>query len=131
MTTLNTFRAILLGNGGVSALVSSRIYPIELPQSPTFPAITLQIVAGESVYSSSGLSNLENSLVQVDCWARTYADADALFEAVRKACATYSGNVSGVDVQGIFLEQKRDLYDSEAKLNRRSADFSVWMYEAT
>jgi hypothetical protein len=38
-------RARLIGQSGLTALVSTRVYPLGLPQNPTLPAITYALVS--------------------------------------------------------------------------------------
>lgn len=127
---VEALRDYVLADATVSGLIGARMYPAILPQDPTMPAITYQIISGDSVISHDGPAGLENPTIQIDCWAATYSGMDALFNAVRKRLNGASGAFSGVEVQGIFMVRKRDLYDDEAKLHRRTADYEVWNSEA-
>lgn len=131
MTTIaEALRTYIISDVTVGALVSTRMYPNKLPQNPTMPAITYQYIGGDSVMSHDGASGLGNPIMQIDCWGSTYSEMDALFEAVRKRINGAKGTLSGVQTQGIFLARRRDLYEYETKLHRRSSDWSVWSEEA-
>lgn len=131
MTTIaEGLRTFLIADATVAGLVGTRIYPAILPQDPTYPAISYQYIAGASDISTDGPTGLANPTFQIDCWAPTYAAMDALFEAVRKRLNGYKGVAGGAAVQGVFLVRKRDLYDNDAKVHRRSADWSIWNEEA-
>jgi hypothetical protein len=127
---VEALRDYVLADSTISGLIGSRMYAAILPQHPTMPAITYQIISGDSVISHDGSSGLENPTIQIDCWADTYSQMDALFNAVRKRLNVASGTFLGVEVQGVFLLRKRDLYDDEAKLYRRTADYDVWNSES-
>jgi hypothetical protein len=115
-------RNILVAASGVSSLVSTRVYPGILPQNVTFPAIVLNVVSELDPITHDKASGLVDGVVQVDCYADDYADAEALHLVVKAALLGYSvGNV-----QGIFLVRSRDLYDNDGSVYRRSADYNVW-----
>jgi hypothetical protein len=131
MTTIaEGLRTFLLAGPTVAGLVGTRMYPAILPQNPTYPAITYQYIGGASDISTDGPTGLTNLTFQIDCWASTYTAADGLFEAVRKRLNGYKGDAGGVTVRGVFLVRKRDLYDNDAKVHRRSADWSIWNEES-
>lgn len=131
MTTIaEALRTYILADATVAGLVGTRMDPVILQQNSPMPALTYQYISGASVISNDGPTGLENPTFQIDCWGSTYSQMDALFEAVRKRINGASGTFSGVDVQGIFLVRKRDLYDNEAKLHRRTADYEIWNQES-
>jgi len=130
MTTIATaLRTYVLADAAVAAL-TTRMYPVVLPQDPAMPAITYQYISGASVVSHDGPTGLENPTFQIDCWGSSYSQMDALFQAVRKRLNGAKGTFSTLEVQGIFLVRKRDLYDNDAKLHRRTSDWSIWNEEA-
>jgi len=132
MTTIAAgLRTYLIAGATVATLVGTRVYPSKLPQKPTLPAISYQRISGDRVHSTDGASGLARIQFQIDVWGSTYGSVDALFEAVRKRLDGYRGAVGAIVTQGIFLERERDMYDDEAELYRRSADFTVWTEEST
>lgn len=119
-------RTILLADPDVAALIGTRVYPGVLPQNPTMPAVTYTVVSGVSGVTTDGPDRLANPRVQVDCWGGDYIEMYNTFKAVRNRLLGYSG----LNIQGIFLVGRRDLYDNEAQLYRRSGDFQVWHEES-
>jgi hypothetical protein len=134
MTTIaEGLRVFLLADATVAGLVGTRVFPVILPQAAVLqqgPAITYQYVGGASDISTDGATGLTNPTFQIDCWAMTYSAMDGLFEAVRKRLNGHRGTMGTVAVYGVFLVRKRDLYDNEAKIHRRTADWSIWNKEA-
>ncbi len=123
----------LLANTGVAALVSTRVYPVRLPQGGTYPAITYSKVSGSRIRTMGSHEDSANPRVQVSCWGKTYADAKGLANAVRIALDRFSGTLGGmggVDVSAILLENELDLDDPETKLYHVPLDFLVWYTEA-
>ncbi|MBV6637784.1 MAG: hypothetical protein KI788_17985 [Mameliella sp.] len=82
-----------------------------------------------SVYRVGGLRDmtlqgpgLMLGRLQVDCYGKTFAEADA---ARKEVCATLE-DYAGGPVQGVFLEAIRDGFEGDAQLLQRvSLTFSV------
>jgi hypothetical protein len=93
---------LLSENAGITSLVSTRIYPIELPQGGAVPAIvyTTNIVP---VKSLDGESGLDNCFVEIVCWAENYLKAHLVAEAVRTAFES-----SGLGAMTDDMQDKRD-----------------------
>ena len=119
-------RAILLADGTVAGLVSTRIYPGKLPQIPTLPAVTYSRVDGPRVQSLVGSSGLAHPRLQIDCWAETYAGVKTLANAVRGAIDGYSGTISGTRVGGVLIDDEQDVYEPNVEFYRVSQDYIVW-----
>ena len=119
-------RAILAADGTVSGLVSSRIYPMKLPQGPTMPAITYSRVSGPRVQELSGPSGLAFPRVQVDSWASTYAGVKALADAVRKALDGYRDTIASIRIGGVIMDGEVDIYEPGVEEYRVTQDYIVW-----
>lgn len=118
-------RALLVADPAVSALVSARVYPAPLPQSPALPALSYQRISATRTRSQEGPSGRARCRFQVDAWASTYDDARQLAAATRRALDGFRGVVAGVELQEVQLATDRDLYEPDVKLHRVSADYFV------
>lgn len=78
-------RARLLAAAPVTAIVGTRIYWEDRPQSAALPAITLGYVVDARDQNMGGFQQVQRRLVQVDVWATTFASKKALKEAVISA----------------------------------------------
>ena len=119
-------RAILIADETVLGLVSSRIYPMKLPQGPTMPAITYSRISGPRIETMAGPSGMAFPRVQVDSWASTYAGVKALADAVRKALDGYRGTIVSIRVGGIIMDGELDLYEPGVEEYRVTQDYIVW-----
>ena len=119
----------LTKDNGVKAIVGTRVYPVYLPQSPTYPAITYQRITTERVGSTTGPSGLARPRFQVDCWATTYAGAKALSTAVRTAVDGHSGKIGSADVFGVIVSNETDFYEPDVDINRVTMDLIIWHKE--
>lgn len=77
--------AILSNDTDVVALVSTRIYPLFVPQDATRPAIAYQQISGPSTYSHNGNSGLQEVRFQLTCEGNTYSQANSVAIAAREA----------------------------------------------
>lgn len=73
----------LLADASVAAVVSTRVYPLELPQDATLPAIVYSDLGGPRAHSLAGDSGIGRARVQVDMYAATLDAANALAVLVR------------------------------------------------
>jgi len=110
---------------GVSALVSTRIYPGTLPQNWTNPAISYQRISGERVRNLTGPAGRARPRIQIDCWADSYSGAKALATAVRSAMDGYAGLMGTTRVSSIVLESDTDFYETDIQVYRVSMDFWI------
>jgi len=75
--------AALTGNAGVAALVGTRVYPQQLPDDVTFPAIAYRNIDSVPV---GGLC--EVARIQLDVYGVTYSSVKAVRDALRACCNT-------------------------------------------
>ena len=103
----------------VGASSSARIYPVYLPQDPTYPAISYQRISSQPHVSMGGFCNLDNPRIQIDCWATSYSDAKGMAEAVRDAMMSASA-FNALEISD------QDLFEPDLEIYRVSIDFSCW-----
>lgn len=121
--------ADLRANAGIAAKVASfnnrpAIDWVVRPDLAGLPAITLERVSTDRLYSHSGPVSLTGARVQADCWAGTYGAARELFRAL----------LTKMEAGGIgwsaFLLTERDLgaenLDGGQRVFRVSGDFNIW-----
>lgn len=109
---------ILQNDANVSALVSTRIYPLRMPQGGSLPSVVYQRVSTDPVVSLDGDSNLDNVRVQFTCWATSYSGALDLAGKVRDA-------INGSTLKSI-TNLIIDTEDPETKNYGVIIDISVW-----
>ncbi len=134
MTIENDLRTHLLADGPVAALVvdlsldpadQSRVYPIKLPQSPVYPAITYEIISTIPHRALAGDSDLERARARIHCWAATYSGAVDLAGKVRTAMADFSGLMGTTTVRSVKFETWNDIFEDVPEVYRRVADFMI------
>ncbi len=126
----------LLGNAGVSALVSTRVYPERLPDSTTetpntMPLVTCELV-DEPLVTTHGGQTLFKAQVQVDAWGGSYKSSQDTANAVFAALQGYVGWMGDQTVQvgGVFRQSKRDNSNPDVHLFRVTQTFLINWKEA-
>lgn len=95
---------LLSSDAGVSGVVSNRIYPVKLPQDPTYPALTYFRVSALRHSVMGNDTGLVEKRIQVSSWAKLYSEVNNLAERVRDAMQRTRGTFAGVEILDIFME---------------------------
>lgn len=131
----------LSNDAGVIAIAGTRIYPLVIPQqvyteSTKQPCLVYTIDTEAREVLFEGSSDLVRGLVQIDCYARSYSQAQSLAAAVRDCLLDFTGTISSntspitsVRVKKIFLDGENNLMDEEPGLYRVMQRFIVWYHE--
>lgn len=130
---------ILLADQTVVAAVGDRIYPRQLPDAPTFPALVVTKASGIGLYTNDGDTGLEDARVQVDCYGDQGLSAImGLRNAVRRRLSAYTTNTresAGTCViSSCFCINEIDLSEPATeragpRLTRRMLEFHIWHRE--
>lgn len=126
-------RTVLTGNGTVSGLVGTRIYPLVLPQGVTLPAIAYQRISGVREHTHDKTGDLARPRFQWTCVATTYSSAKALANAVRAALDNYRATASTVVIEAIYVENEIDVFNESEDQGDSTygvlVDATVWHHE--
>ena len=119
----------LSAHAGLATLVSTRVYPDQLPQLPTLPAVTYARISTQVTNTRDNTSGgLERPRFQFDCWALTRIEARAVAGQVRSALLTFK-QASNPRVYLPLLQDDRDLLDAETNRYRSLLDVFIWHEE--
>lgn len=114
---------------GLNALVGARIYPMMLPQAPTFPAVTYFRVSTvpTQVFSAPASDQLRVRM-QVSAWAMSYDGAHAVADQIVAALDGWYGLLGGAGgtVCAITLTNQVDLREPDTGRYQVPCDFEVW-----
>lgn len=110
---------ILDGYAGLSALVSSRNYVINLPQQPDYPN-TVSSFDRDIINNLSGESGIEHIELQVDCRDETYSGARAVAIQVKAAIA------AATNIKSLCIVDEDMPYDIDIDVYRVVLRFSCW-----
>lgn len=119
----------LAAYGGLTALTSTRIYPLIIPQDPTYPCLTYQRIDGPRESALNSDMGLPHPRIQIDSWGKTYASAKAVATQVRGALQRWSDSGASPAVLDCLLETDEDGYESETNIFRVRQDWVIWHRE--
>lgn len=134
MTVEADIRVRLLADGTVSGLISTRMYPLVLPQDPTLPALTYQRISGPRIHKLTGTTGRARARLEIDSWAETYTEAQSLAAAVRASLDGFIGTLTdgnspeSTRSATIRLDNERDLHEDlggGSALYRISQDYMI------
>ena len=100
---------------GLSALISARAYPLQLPQKPTYEAITYQRISNGT---QNGSTVLRESRWQISCWAEQYSEAHELAIQVKGAFEDFTD----ASIKMAYIVNEIDDYDDVAQAYRTIVD---------
>lgn len=114
---------LLSGEPSISALVSDRIYPVLIPENPTMPCITWQIVGGMSkpTLDTTGSQKVR---IQIDCWATDkYLTAATIRAAITQFLTNRIAKLSDASLATFLLIQPLDFYAGGDEAFRCGVEF--------
>jgi len=119
-------RALLLADPTVNGLVGgTRIYPVQAQQGVVEPHLVYFRATEQEDYHLQGPSGLNQTRFQIDAWAQTTDQADALARAAHDVLDNYRG-APGDILQQFTVALAREHYDSVAQLFVSGRDYLVW-----
>jgi len=100
--------------------VCPRVSPDVAPTDTQRPYITWQQIGGDVIPQINGLPDKRNAMVQINCWAETRAQANALALSVEAALVAAT----------LFLARPVSAlvaaHDEDTDLRGAMQDFSIW-----
>ncbi len=122
--------SFMAATAGITALVSTRIYPLVMPVGHAWPAITYNGDDHNLVQTFDGQTGLTRSYYQIDAWAQTYIEAQQLATAIRAAFKNYTGAMGAITVSHVTLDTGPiAVYEDQLEAFRVSQTFSLWHCE--
>ncbi len=96
--------------------VCDRVYPIKMPEGTTYPAITYQVIYDGANQSIKGNVFQRDVRIQVDIWAKSYAEVKTLKDEVVDKVVELNGNsINAMDIYEDDIEVYRELIDFKVR----------------
>lgn len=109
----NAIYTRLTSVAGITSLIDKKVYPTNLPQNITLPAVTFQLLAEDEIETLQTPATMRTAAVQFDCYAATQAAADAVAEAIRTALKNYSGTAASTDIEACRKINKMEMEEKD------------------
>lgn len=114
----------------LTALVSTRIYSVKLPQKFTLPAVVFRMTSSQTERVLSGNSGKARTTFEISYYDTTDTAAEAGGEIIRKALDGFRGTVSSVQIQSTIMMDRRDEFDYDIESYQRIMEFKIGHIEA-
>jgi hypothetical protein len=120
---------LITADSGFAALAANRLYPLILPDTPTLPAATYQLISSVAEETNDGPSGFVTARIQIDTWSDAYASCKALAKALRVLLDGLTGILpNGIAVSNILRDNATDYIEPVSRLYRVQTDWLV-MYD--
>jgi Protein of unknown function (DUF3168) len=114
----------LVAQPAVNTLLGTRIRPLRLPQQPTLPAATYQMVSRSPVHVRPGLVKpVVMVRVQIDVYTQSYSQAYSVAQVLK--AALYDFQAGSPWVYDAKIEGEQDFMEAEIEQYRRSLDVII------
>ena len=121
----------LTGQSTITDLVSTRIYPDELPENPTYPAITVSADQHFGDDDYDGDNGFAQSDYFFDAWAYDRDDAKSIADALRTLFKGHQGMTGGIYVHRVHLQfGPICVFEDSVKAYRMTQTFAIWHNQA-
>ena len=107
----------LKGNNELKNLISTRIFPLIIPEKSTMPCIVYTVINDKDNASLQGDIYSNDVTVQIDCYSSKYAQVKEVKEAVKEALYKFSYYPHDLN--------SMDIYEEDTKLHRQSINFKI------
>ena len=107
----------LKGNNKLKNLISTRIFPLIIPEKSTMPCAVYTVINDKDNASLQGDIYSNDVTVQIDCYSSKYAQAKAVKEAVKEALYKFSYYPHDLN--------SMDIYEEDTKLHRQLINFKI------
>lgn len=110
-----------------STAAGSRIYPLMLPQNPTYPAVTFQQISAIATHAMGQDGPITRIRMQVNSWGSTYATARSLAGEVEALLKRFRGTAAGIVILDVLLDNELETFESDTQTRRVVQDYSVFV----
>lgn len=124
MSVESDVRNFLLSKAPLTALVSTRIYSVYLPQSPTYPNIVFSITSRNPQSVMNAAATLHRDRISFEVRTETLSDAIEIEEQLR--IVLHSATRETDNFVAIFLSTIDGNFEFTVETFRRIIDYAIW-----
>ena len=114
---------LLSNSANVSGIVSTKIYPLRVPQIKDFPAISYQQIANTPTDQKDAVSGFDRIDVDINLWSKSYDQINTLAGYVRTALDRQSISSQGLTVNTIVFVREFDDFSDPAEIYHKVLQF--------
>ena len=130
MSTYEDLFTYLTALSGLTALISSRLYPVTIPQGAEYPCVRLRREDDGGFSDFDGQGATITTRLDVDCMADDVESALAIAKEVRDALKSFTGSLGTRRVVRATLSAEFDSYEPELSGGkyRAAQAWTLWHY---
>lgn len=114
---------ILRDDAAFMTSIASKVYPVQLPPSVSYPAVVYGQVSENSISTKDGPVR-DGWRWQIDTYASTYASAQEIAQALRSRLDWYTATLPEAGTIRIsFIDQSDNIYEDEKELFHITQDY--------
>jgi hypothetical protein len=125
MTMRTDLYDLLSGDSGISAAGATGVFFTRLPQNPSYPVVSYQVISNEREGSLSGGSRIFRARVQIDVWGRAAVDVQSVSDAIRTLLDGNDVTQGGTRFASAWVVNESDLYEDQDEVYRVTSDYEV------
>lgn len=107
-------------------LLSTRWYPLRLPENPTYPSGTYQQISDLNISSHQGNSNLADTRLQLTIWTTKYSDGVTIRDELKRVLRDFKGTVGSDRLDRVEWANDLTMLEPETQKHQRVIDLLVW-----
>lgn len=96
-----------------------------MPQSPTLPAVTYQMISNDREERHRGQTGAARPRFQITCWGATESSVAAVATQARLAVMSMTGTVASVVIKGAYNENETHIYEPDTRRYGIALDFFI------
>lgn len=131
MNISGPIRAIIANDTTANTALQNRVYPGIFPIQYALPAVAINIVMVQPNATKTGPGDVDEVMVQVDCYADSYSLANNIAKILRDVLDYFRGDVligsQLISIDWLNYEGQTDAFEEKPREYRVSCDYSVRM----
>jgi hypothetical protein len=122
----------LIGTPGSRADQTTGIFPIQMPESATLPAIVYFDVHGDGLMTMDGPDPMQFARVQFSCYGKSYGDSKRLARAVRQFLENFAGILpDGTPIGSMRRVSEVDTFEDAPFIYHTPVDIEIVYQDVT
>lgn len=120
--------ARMSGFAGLAALVGDRIYPSEIAQGATLPAVRFEVLAAARPSAMGQDAGIVRSVATCEAWGRTFPEARDVADQLVACWQRFRGTVAGTELLDCFVQDEREVVEAATTpiIYRIAVDIAVF-----
>lgn len=115
--------SLIGATSAITSLIGAALYPVLLPETTTYPALTFQVTSASSDFTLDRAA-VQTKRIQFDSWGSTYSDCKTLSAAVGNLLDGFSGALpDGTRVLICESSIEIDWYETNSRVYRTTNEY--------